>query len=205
MSTHKVFLSYHHSNDQIYKDALVRYNSLTYTFIDKSVENGDIDDTLSDEQIRIKIRDEFLADSTVTIVLVGTETAHRKHVDWEIYSSMRDSPKNKKSGIIVVLLPTLPPFPPGLVIAPHGQAEKSLYPLRHGWTPLRTRDEILTNGGEYIPARIVDSLVSGATISVTTWDEIRRPGVLSTLIELAHTGRDSCTYDLTRPMREHNS
>ena len=38
--------------------------------VDKSVEDGDIDDdNLATETIRQKIRDDFIADATVTIVL----------------------------------------------------------------------------------------------------------------------------------------
>ncbi|MGL5684212.1 MAG: TIR domain-containing protein [Vagococcus fluvialis] len=36
---------------------------------------------MSDEQIRVKIRDEYLRESSITIVLFGKETAQRKHVD----------------------------------------------------------------------------------------------------------------------------
>ncbi len=74
---HKVFISYHHDNDQAYKEALVQSG----IFIDASVDTGDIDDGLSDHAIRQKIRDEYLRDSSVTIVLVGSETKNRKHVD----------------------------------------------------------------------------------------------------------------------------
>ena len=55
--------------------------------------------------MRQEIRDRFLQDSSVTILLVGDETRYRKHVDWELYSSMFDGPVNKKSGILVVELP----------------------------------------------------------------------------------------------------
>ena len=102
---HKVFISYHHENDQSYKDELVRFGELHDIFEDYSVDTGDISDDLTDEQIREKIRNEYIKDSTVTIVLVGTETKHRKHIDWEIYSSMHDGKINKKSGIIVINLP----------------------------------------------------------------------------------------------------
>ena len=93
---HKVFISYHHENDQWAKDALLECNEEHNIFIDAPVDTGDISDKLSDEQIRIKIRDEYLRDSTVTILLVGTETKNRKHIDWELYSSMIDGAKNKK-------------------------------------------------------------------------------------------------------------
>ena len=93
---HKVFISYHHSNDLKYKEALIKFNEQHDIFIDRSVDTGDIDNNLDDNAVRQKIRDEYLRDSSVTIVLVGTETRRRKHVDWEIYSSMYDGAVNKK-------------------------------------------------------------------------------------------------------------
>ncbi len=78
---HKVFLSYHHDNDQRYKEFLVDMAREYGIFIDKSVDTGDVDDSLSDERIRETIRDKYLEDSTVTIVLAGQDTRRRKHVD----------------------------------------------------------------------------------------------------------------------------
>ena len=95
-------------------------------FIDKSVETGDISEELSDQAIREKIRDEYLRDSTVAILLAGLETKTRKHIDWEIYSSMFDGVRNKKSGILVINLPsTQCPY----FMAAHGEDEKrTIYP-----------------------------------------------------------------------------
>jgi len=76
---HKVFISYHHASDQAYEEALIQSNLYNDIFIDASVDTGDIDENLSDQAIRQKIRDEYLKDSSVTIVLVGTETKNRKH------------------------------------------------------------------------------------------------------------------------------
>ena len=75
---HKVFISYHHANDQVYKECLVRLGENHEIFIDRSVDTGDISDKLSDEAIREKIRDEYLRDSTVTIVLVGPRNEKTK-------------------------------------------------------------------------------------------------------------------------------
>ena len=75
MTKHKVFISYHHENDQSYKDALTKWNESAEVFIDKSVDTDDISDELSDEEIRVRIRDEYLRDSTVTIVLVGKDNS----------------------------------------------------------------------------------------------------------------------------------
>ena len=38
---HKVFISYHHKNDQSYKNALVNWNQIAHAFIDKSVDIPD--------------------------------------------------------------------------------------------------------------------------------------------------------------------
>ena len=79
-------MSYHH-DDQKYRDRFVR--GMGRNFVDESVEDGDIDDTnVAVDTIRRKIRDEFIADATVTIVLIGPCTWQRKHVDWEIGSSL---------------------------------------------------------------------------------------------------------------------
>ena len=103
---HKVFVSYHH-DDQAYKDDFIR--AMGGSFIDKSVDDGDIDDTnLATETIRQKIRDEFIADATVTLVLIGPCTWQRKHVDWEIGSSLRDTKNNPRCGLLGILLPNHP-------------------------------------------------------------------------------------------------
>ena len=89
---HKVFVSYHHANDQEYRNLFEGLFSFIHNIIvSKSVQIGDIDPNLKVDTIRQKIRDEYLRDSTVTVVLVGAETWKRKHVDWEIGASIRCS------------------------------------------------------------------------------------------------------------------
>jgi hypothetical protein len=109
MSTqrHKVFISYHHSNDQYYKQLFCQLFSEQHDIlVDVSVEIGDIDPNSPTETIRQRIRNEYLRDSTVTVVLIGSETLKRKHVDWEIYSSLRDTSYNPRSGLLGIILPT---------------------------------------------------------------------------------------------------
>ncbi len=103
---HKVFVSFHHE-DQTYKDLFV--HMMGDDIVDKSVEDGDIDDAnLKTGTIRQRIRDEFIADATVTVVLIGPCTWQRKHVDWEIGSSLRDTKKNSRCGLLGILLPNHP-------------------------------------------------------------------------------------------------
>lgn len=108
---HKCFISYHHANDQVYKDRFVKlFDNAADVFIDKSVGDGDIDDNCKTESIRQKIRDDYLSDSTVTIVLIGKETWKRKYVDWEISSSIRDTKNSSRSGLLGIFLPTHPDY-----------------------------------------------------------------------------------------------
>lgn len=200
---HKVFISYHHSNDEAYKEALLKANKDYDLFIDASVDTGNISDALSDEVIRQKIRDEYLRDSTVTILLVGTETKRRKHIDWEIYSSMYDGQKNKKSGVLVINLPST-----GCVLATaaHGEKEKTeIYP-NSTWTAITARKDY-EERYPYIPDRIIDNLLkNGAKISVTSWETIAADvSRLRLLIDLTFDDRLNCDYDLSRSMRRADS
>ena len=100
---HKVFVSFH-NEDEEYKTHFCKM--LGTDIVDKSVEDGDIDTDLKTDTIRQKIRDEFIADASVTVVLVGQCTWQRKHVDWEIGSSLRDTKNNPRCGLLGILLPS---------------------------------------------------------------------------------------------------
>lgn len=106
---HKVFVSYHHGNDQLYRNHFETLFAKVYEImVSKSVQIGDIDPNLATETVRQKIRDEYLRDTTVTVVLIGSHTWQRKHVDWEIGSSIRNTHYNPRSGLLGILLPTYP-------------------------------------------------------------------------------------------------
>ncbi len=104
VDVHKVFVSYHHENDQKYRERFEK--NFRNVIVSKSVNIGDIDPHNKTETVRQLIRDNYLRDSTVTVVLIGTETWKRKHIDWEISSSLRDTGANPRSGLIGFILPT---------------------------------------------------------------------------------------------------
>lgn len=105
-NTHKVFISFH-AEDIYYKEKFEKlFHQSAKVIISRAVDAGDIQDGLRDDTIRQRIRDEYLRDSSVTIVLVGEKTWQRKHVDWEISSSIRDTEYNPRSGLLGILLPT---------------------------------------------------------------------------------------------------
>ena len=106
---HNVFISFHHENDEKYKERFEYLFSDIYDILEtKAVDDGDIDQNLKTETIRQKIRDEFIRQATVTIVLIGSETWKRRHVDWEISSSIRDTKLNSRTGLLGIILPTYP-------------------------------------------------------------------------------------------------
>ena len=105
---HKVFISCHDDDSQ-YKNTFVEM--MEGNIVDKSVHDGDIDDqNVATETIRQRIRDDFIADATVTVVLVGSCTWQRKYIDWEIGSSLRDTEKNPRCGLLGILLPDHPNY-----------------------------------------------------------------------------------------------
>ena len=104
---HKVFVSYHHENDQGSRNRFERLFADVYDIMDsRSVRVGAIPRGLTLDELSRRIRDDYLSDSTVTVVLVGKNTWRRKHVDWEIAASLRDTDANPRSGLLGILLPT---------------------------------------------------------------------------------------------------
>ena len=105
---HKVFISFH-EKDIKYKKDFVRM--MGNRIVDRSVDTGNIDDTgLRTETVRQKIRDEYIRDATVTIVLIGPRTWQRMYVDREIGSSIRKTKRNSRCGLLGILLPNHPNY-----------------------------------------------------------------------------------------------
>lgn len=66
---HKVFISFH-EEDIDYKERFVEM--MRDHIVDRSVDTGDIVESgLPIDEIRRRIRDEYIADATVTVVLIG--------------------------------------------------------------------------------------------------------------------------------------
>lgn len=133
---HRVFISYYH-DDQAYKDWFVRI--MGDDIVDESVSDGDINDNIATETIRQTIRDHFIRDATVTMVLIGQCTWKRKHVDWEIGSSLRATRLNPRCGLLGILLPN------------HSNARTGRY--SHNLVPPRLADNV---GGNDPYARVYD-------------------------------------------------
>lgn len=198
---HKVFVSFHHANDQWYKDELVRWGTENNVFIDGSVDMGEIPDNWDAQHIREYIRDNHLKDTTVTILLVGTETKNRKHIDWELFSSMYDGKVNQKSGILVINLPSVCCQYHTLCTK---EEKEAILPNQKTWISINDRSEF-DRRYPYMPARIIDNLLKkGVSISVINWDDLS-VDKLKLLIDKAYDARSNNDYDMSREMRMRNA
>lgn len=134
---HKTFLSYYHSDDQEYKEKFTNlFNDL---IVAKSVNDGDINSDNSDDYIKKLIQQNHLEDTTVLVILLGPNTKHRKHVDWEISGALNIKVGEKYSGILGLLLPSHPDYGTGSVTyanIPERLSEnfKSSYAIIGDWT-----------------------------------------------------------------------
>ena len=106
-SRHNIFLSYYHGQDQEYKDRFVLL--MGDNIIDKSVNIADIiDNKQPTEAVLQRIREDHIAQVSVTVVVIGRCTWQRQYVDWEIGVSLRDTPTNPRCGLLGILLPNHP-------------------------------------------------------------------------------------------------
>lgn len=96
----RIFVSYHHRNDQqFYNQFSAAFHDTYEVIYDNSLERQiDSDNT---EYVMRRIRENHIHGTSCTAVLVGAETPGRKYVDWEIKATLE-----KGHGLIGVRLPT---------------------------------------------------------------------------------------------------
>jgi hypothetical protein len=139
----KVFVSYHHGNDQAYYNAFSQHFSENYNVItDRSLDRNI--DSINTDYVMRKIREDHLTGTSATIVLCGAETPNRKYVDWEIKATL-----DKKHALIGVILPTARAAQNGNIIVPD-----RFYDNHHtGYAVWVTWDDLINSGqtlGYYI-------------------------------------------------------
>jgi len=97
-----VFVSYHHDGDQAFYNQFSTFFGGVYRIIrDNSLRQEIWSDDA--EYIMRRIREDYLAGTSCTIVLCGRETPWRKFVDWEIKATL-----DKNHGLLGIGLPTNP-------------------------------------------------------------------------------------------------
>ncbi len=122
----KVFIS-HYKGDKDEVDAFIKkFSNEESVFIPKVLganDNYDFIDSTNTDYVMSQIRANYLNDSTVTIVLIGSCTHSRRYVDWELKTSLRQGNNYTPNGVIGILLPS--------------QGSSSYFPerLANNWKP----------------------------------------------------------------------
>ena len=151
----KCFISYHHA-DQAYCDAFVRkYDHGQNLFIARGLGTempGDVVNSTDTAYVMRRIRELYLSDSTVTILLMGQCTWARRYVDWEIQASLRSGEMTTPNGLLGVRLPTFTQFPARFAenLLKPGAAAETNYT---GFIEYNDPEDRLVNGIEWAFAR----------------------------------------------------
>ena len=102
----KVFISFYQA-DRTEVDAFIKkWADDEGVFIAKALGASDNDDFISSTDpayVMTRIRQKYLGDSTVTIVLLGKCTHSRRYVDWELKTSLRRG-EYTPNGVMGILL-----------------------------------------------------------------------------------------------------
>lgn len=207
---HKVFISFKYTEHHEWKDYLIRLNDEFEIFEDYSVGEGEIDDTnMTDEQIRKKIRDEWIRNASVLVLLNGSGMRDSKFIDWELHAAMYDGLINKKMGILVINLPENGSFNfvnlTGLVKKITDENGKYL-----NWSPMKSYEEELDKRVHW-PKRLVKNIVRDRVkIDAIDWNDLEYFGPekmadrLKELIHESFKNRETNDYDTSDKLQGRN-
>lgn len=107
----KVFITYSHFDELAVNQFINKWAYAEGVFVPKALGVRDDDDFINSddpEYVMARIREKYVGDSSVTIVLIGSCTHSRRYVDWEIKASLRQARDGLPNGLLGILLPPLP-------------------------------------------------------------------------------------------------
>ena len=127
----KCFISYYHA-DQSEVDTFVNTFDRNHSvFIARRLGEmpEDIINSNDTDYVMRKIREDYISDSTVTIVIMGRCTWARRYIDWEIQASLRSGETVTPNGLLGIKLPSFTDFPPrfNANLRQDGQAQDTNY------------------------------------------------------------------------------
>lgn len=105
----KVFISYHHTDQDEVEEFIDTFDHERDVFIYRALGLGMADDiinSLNADYVMRRIREDFLKNSTVTVVLIGKCTWARRYIDWEVQASLRLGENVKPNGLLGIVLPS---------------------------------------------------------------------------------------------------
>lgn len=104
---HKCFISHHGDDREAVLDFIDEFDEGRDVLITRSITMPDdiINSDDDDDYVMRQIRERFLEDSSVTIVMIGNCTWARMFVDWEVQASLRRKSEGPPpNGLLAVLL-----------------------------------------------------------------------------------------------------
>lgn len=136
---HKTFISYHHGDEEEVSDFIDYFDHDHDVFLSRGIGAsmaGDVIDSTNAEYIKQRIRQLYLPNTSVTLVLLGEATWGRRFVDWEIAASLRNTSTSARNGLVAITLPSISDVvgrrPPDRVLdnvdGDHGYARWMKYP-----------------------------------------------------------------------------
>ena len=144
----KCFVTYHHADEAMVSSFVRAFDHVGEVFIVRRLGEvpDDIVDSSDTDYVMRRIREGFIADSTVTLVLAGACTWARRYVDWEIQASLRSPAGGLPNGLLGVRLPGFSRWPERLLanLGTSGYAGSIDYP---------SNPEVLRRAIEWAAAR----------------------------------------------------
>lgn len=105
----RCFISYHHQDESEVQEFIGDFDHDGDILISRGIGAsmpGDVINSNDSQYIMRRIRELYLNNSTVTIVLVGRCTWARKYVDWEVAASLRNTANSNRNGLMAITLPS---------------------------------------------------------------------------------------------------
>ncbi|CAH8242705.1 conserved hypothetical protein [Vibrio aestuarianus] len=109
MARHKCFISYHKDDEDEVNEFIKKFDHDKDVFIARGIGEempGDVINSNDPDYVMRRIRELYLKDSTVTLVMLGKCTWSRKYVDWELQSSLRNGDTVTANGLLGIRLPS---------------------------------------------------------------------------------------------------
>lgn len=105
----RCFISYHHADELEVRAFIDRFSGPSGVFTHRALGvdlEPDIIESADTEYVMRRIREQYMAFTSVTIVMVGRGTWARRYVDWEIAASLRNGFAAPANGLLGVRLPS---------------------------------------------------------------------------------------------------
>ncbi|MCE7518230.1 TIR domain-containing protein [Halomonas titanicae] len=105
----KCFITYHHADQDEVSQFVRTFDHVKDAFIARGLGremSDNIIQSTNTDYVMNQIRQLYLGNSTVTLVMLGKCTWARRYVDWEIQSSLRQGEITTPNGLVAIKLPS---------------------------------------------------------------------------------------------------